>query len=123
MSDSKELSRRTFLSAIASTTAASCLPLTGAAILAIESTETAAAQYTRVRASGEAAAPPPVTVVHSGYRLLIDPEKGSIASFQSTYGVERELLVPNHGALPLFKLELMSQHSEFKTVTSSQAKQ
>jgi hypothetical protein len=64
-----------------------------------------------------------VTVVHSGYRLLIDPEKGSIASFQSTYGVDRELLVPNHGALPLFKLELMNQHSEFKTVTSSQAKQ
>ena len=89
MRDPKKLSRRTFLSAIASTTATSCLPLTGAVILATESTETCAAQYTRVRASGEAAAPSPVAVINPGYRLLIDPEHGSIASFRATYGVDR----------------------------------
>jgi hypothetical protein len=71
MRDPKKLSRRKFLSAIASTTATSCLPLTGAAILATGSTETCAAQYTHVRASGESAAPPPVTVINPGYRLLI----------------------------------------------------
>ena len=122
MSDSKKLSRRTFLSAIASTTAGSCLPLTGAAILATESTETCAAQDTRVRTSGEAAAPAPVAVINPGYRLLIDPANGSITSFRSTYGVDRDLLIPDHAGLPLFKLELMNEHREFKTVTSSQAK-
>ena len=122
MRDPQKLSRRTFLSAIASTTATSCLPLTGAAILATESTETCAAQYTHVRASGEASTPPPVAVNNPGYRLLIDAENGSIASFRSTYGVERDLLIPDHAGLPLFKLELMNDHREFKTLTSSQAK-
>jgi hypothetical protein len=122
MTEPRKLSRRTLLSVIASTTATSCLPLAGAAILATESAETCAAQYTQVRASGEAAAPPPVAIIHRGYRLLIDPKNGSIASFQSTYGVDRDLLVPNHAGLPLFKIELMNEHREFKTVTSSQAK-
>ena len=122
MTDPKKLSRRTLLSVIASTTATSCLPLAGATILATESAETCAAQYTQVRASGEAATPPPVVVINRGYRLLIDPKNGSIASFQSTYGVDRDLLIPNHAGLPLFKIELMNEHREFKTVTSSQAK-
>ncbi len=123
MTEPRKLSRRTLLSVIASTTATSCLPLAGAAILATESAETGAAQYTQVRASGEAAAPPPVAVIHPGYRLHIDSKKGSIASFQSTYGVDRDLLIPDHSGLPLFKIELMNEHREFKTVTSSQAKQ
>lgn len=122
MGDSIRLSRRRFLSSIASATASSCLPLGGAAVLVSGSTETCAAQYSRVRESGEAEAPPPVMITNPGYRLLIDPEKGSIASFRSTYGVDRELLLPNHASLPLFKIELMNEHSEFKTVTSSQAK-
>jgi len=122
MTEPKKLSRRTLLSVIASTTASSCLPLAGAAILGTEATETCAAQYTQVRASGEAAAPPPVAVLNRGYRLLIDPKHGSIASFQSTYGVDRELLIPNHAGLPLFKIELINERRELKTVNSSQAK-
>jgi hypothetical protein len=59
----KRFSRRRFLSAIASTTAGSCLSLVAAATLATESTETCAAQSIRVRASGEAAAPPTVAKV------------------------------------------------------------
>lgn len=53
MSDCKELSRRQFLSAVVSTAAVSRLPVTGAAILAGESTP-ALAQYTEVSASVEA---------------------------------------------------------------------
>ena len=68
-------------------------------------------------------AKPPVIVINSGYRLLIDSEKGTIASFRSTFGVDRELLIPGHARLPLFKIEFMNDHSEFKTVTSSEAKE
>jgi hypothetical protein len=53
MSDCKELSRRQFLSAVVSTAAVSRLPVTGAAVLAGESTP-ALAQYTEVSASVEA---------------------------------------------------------------------
>ena len=124
MSGSQKLTRRRFLSAVASTTASSCLPLAGAAILASELTETCAAQFaTRIRASGEATVPPPVMIDNAGYSLLIDPVKGTIASLRSTYGVDRELLIPNHAGLPLFKIELMNDHSEFKTVNSSQARE
>jgi hypothetical protein len=66
---------------------------------------------------------PPVIVINSGYRLLIEPDKGTIASFRSTFGVDRELLIPSHARLPLFKIEFLNDHSEFTTVTSSQAKE
>ena len=66
---------------------------------------------------------PPVIVINRGYRLLIATEKGTIASFRSTFGVDRELLIPSHTGLPLFKIEFLNDHSEFKTVTSSEAKE
>ncbi len=65
----------------------------------------------------------PVIIINPGYRLLIDRTKGTLASFCSTFGVNRELLVPGHAGLPLFKVEFMSERSEFRTVTSSEAKQ
>ena len=123
MGDSKELSRRRFISTIASTAAASYLPLAGAAILAEESTNAFAAQDSHIRVSREAVAVPPMIILNSGYRLLINPERGTIASLQSTFGVARELLIPNHIGLPLFRIELMNDHAEFKTVTSSDAKE
>jgi len=91
-------------------------------MLAAGSAATSEAQYTRVNASGEAPTPAPVAVIQPGYRLLIDARSGSIASFQSAYGVDRDLLIPNHAALPLFKIELVNELREFTTVTSSQAK-
>ena len=80
---------------------------------------------TAARCAAQAATPgkPPVIVINSGYRLLIDSEKGTIASFRSTFGVDRELLIPSHARLPLFKIEFMNDHSEFRTVTSSEAKE
>ena len=66
---------------------------------------------------------PPLVVVNAGYRLLIDSERGTIVSFRSTFGVDRELLIPDHDQLPLFKIEFMNDRFEFKTVTSSEAKE
>ena len=66
---------------------------------------------------------PPIIVINRGYRLLISAEKGTIASFRSTFDVDRELLIPNHESLPLFKIEFLSDHAEFKTVTSMEAKE
>ena len=66
---------------------------------------------------------PPLVVANSAYRLLIDSERGTIVSFRSTFGVARELLIPDHGQLPLLKIELMSDRYEFKTVTSAEAKE
>lgn len=123
MPDSKGLSRRRFLSGVASTAATTCVPLSGAAILAGDSTPASAAQNTTVSVSREAVSAPPVAVVNSGYRLLIDSAKGTIASFQSTYGVNRELLIRDHIRLPLFNIEFMNDRAEFKLVTSSDAKQ
>ena len=102
MPDSKGFSRRRFLSDVASTAATSCLPLSGAAILAGDSSPALAAQNTSVSVSREAVSAPPVIIVNSGYRLLIDSVRGTIASFQSTYGVNRELLIRDHVRLPLF---------------------
>jgi hypothetical protein len=65
----------------------------------------------------------PVIVTNSSYRLLIDSKKGGIVSLRSTFGSDRELLIPNHVSLPLFKLELMDDRSEFRTINSSQAKE
>jgi Domain of unknown function (DUF6259) len=64
----------------------------------------------------------PVIVINAGYRLLIDSQKGTIASFRSTFGVDRELLIPNHVQLPLFKIEFMNAHYDFQTLASSDAK-
>lgn len=66
---------------------------------------------------------PPVIVVNSAYRLLIDSEKGTIASFRSTLGPGSELLIPGHADLPMFKIEFLDDHSQFKTVTSLDAEQ
>jgi len=74
-------------------------------------------------AQGPAPIKPPVIVINHGYRLLISSEKGSIASFRSTFGVARELLIPSHAGLPLFKIEFLNDRSEFKTVASSEAKE
>src|SRR5579859_4251053 len=122
MPGSKGLSRRRFLSGVASTAATSCLPLTGAAILTGDATPALAWQNTNVRESHESVTPAPVIIVNSGYRLLIDSVRGSIASFQSTYGVDRELLIRDHVRLPLFIVEFMNEKSEFKLVASSEAK-
>jgi hypothetical protein len=64
-----------------------------------------------------------VIVINAAYRLLIESDKGTIASFRSTFGVDRELLIPRHARLPLFKIEFLNDHSEFKSVTSSEAKE
>ncbi len=122
MPDSKGLSRRRFLSGVASTAATSCIPLSGAAILAGDATPALAKQNTSVRVSREAKTPPPLVIVNSGYRLLIDSVRGTIASFQSTYGVNRELLIRDHVRLPLFNVEFMNDRAEFKLVASSEAK-
>ncbi len=66
---------------------------------------------------------PPVMVINPGYRLLVDAGKGSIASFRSAFGVDHELLIPDHVRLPLFKIEFLNDRAEFKTVTSSEAHQ
>jgi len=68
------------------------------------------------------ASKPPVIVVNSGYRLLIDSEKGTIVAFRSTLGPSSELLIPGHADLPMFKIEFLDDHSQFKTVTSLDAK-
>ena len=122
MPDSNRFSRRRFLSGVASTAATSCLPISGAAILAGDSSPALAAQNTSITVSREAPSASPVIIVNSGYRLLIDSVRGSIASFQSTYGVDRELLIRDHVRLPLFIVEFMNDHAEFKLVNSSDAK-
>ena len=121
MTDNKRISRRRFLSAAATTAATTCIPAAGAIILAGDAAK-ALAQYSHIDASREAPAAAPLVVEHSGYRLLIDSAKGAIVSFSSRYGAGRELLVPTHANLPLFKMELMDDHFAFKALTSSEAK-
>lgn len=123
MNDSKELSRRQFLSAVASTAATSRLPLSGAAVLAGTSTSALAAEDSHIAVSREALATAPLAIRNAGYQLLIDSKTGSIVSFLATFGIDRELLSPDHAHLPLFKIELMNSHSEFNTITSLQAKE
>jgi len=117
----KSVSRRGFLSRAASAAAASCLPVDAAALLG-GAPAASEGQNTAVRTSRESAAAPPAIVVNSGYRLLIDTVRGTIASFQSTYGVDRELLIRDHVRLPLFLIELMNDRHEFNLVASSDAK-
>ena len=76
-----------------------------------------------IAASSAAESKSPLVVINPGYRLLIDTNKGAIVSFRATFGVDRELLIPGHARLPLFKIEFMNDHREFKTVTSSEAKE
>src|SRR5579871_4291356 len=90
---SRRLSRRRFISGMASTAATSCLPLD------------VLAQNTSVGQSRESASAAPVMVVNGGYRLLVDSVRGSIVSLQSTYGIDRELLIQDHVRLPLFMVE------------------
>jgi hypothetical protein len=61
-----------------------------------------------------------VTVANPNYRLLINA-KGAIESFRITKP-DHELLIPNHGNLPLFNVEFRGEDSKFKSVSSSQAK-
>ena len=79
---------------------------------------------TAIAAAAQAtpASTPPIIVVNSGYKLVIDVKRGSIESLRSTYGQDHDLLIPGHTRLPLFKIEFMNDHGEFKTVTSSEAK-
>ena len=65
---------------------------------------------------------PSVIVVNSGYKLVIDANRGSIEALRSTYGQDHDLLIPGHARLPLFKIEFRDDHGEFKLVTSSDAK-
>lgn len=69
-----------------------------------------------------ASARPPVIVVNPGYRLQMNSDKGTIESFRMGSGADHELLISNHGALPLFKIEFLVTNSKFRTVTSSEAK-
>jgi len=62
-----------------------------------------------------------VIVINSGYRLVIDSERGTIASLRSTFGQDHNLLISGHARLPLFKIEFVDDHAQFKTVTSSEA--
>lgn len=78
MTNGNGLSRRRFISAVASTAAGSCLPLAGAAILAGESTP-ALGQYSHVSSSVEVP-DEPISVINAGYRLLVDSKSGSIAA-------------------------------------------
>jgi hypothetical protein len=92
-------------------------------LLVLGSTSALSAADYQSGASSLALSAPPVVVSNAGYRLVIDSTKGGIVSLRSTFGTDRELLIPNHAHLPLFKLELMNDNSEFKTITSSQAKE
>jgi len=121
MKESKKISRRGFLSGVASTAATTCIPAAGVAAL-VGAATTASAQYTHVGASREVVTPAPIVVEGSGYRLMMDGTKGAIISLRSTYGDGRELLVSNHGNLPLFNIELMNERREFKTVSASDAR-
>jgi hypothetical protein len=122
LSGSSRVSRRRFLSGVASATATSCLPIGAAAALAGKPTGASAAQNSSVSVSRESASAPPLIVVNRGYRLVIDAVRGSIASFTSTFGADRELLIRDHVRLPLFIVEFMSDRAEFRQVSSSDAK-
>ncbi len=112
MQGSKGLSRWRFLSGVASTAATSWVPLGGAAILTGDLAPAFAAQNTNVRESRKSVTPAPAIIVNSGNRLLIDSVRGTIASFQSTYGVNHELLIRDRVLLPLFNVEFMNDRAE-----------
>ncbi len=68
------------------------------------------------------AAKPAVMVINPGYRLVVDADKGAIKLFRATQGEDRELLIPHHGQLPLFKIQFRTDDAKFETVTSASAK-
>lgn len=107
----KKLTRRHFLSGAASTAVASCFPL---------AVGSSGGQYGRVAVSREMGSS--IVVTNSGYRLVIDPKTGGIASLCSTFGAERELLAPQHARQPLFMVELMDERRRFTTLPSSRAR-
>ncbi|MGH2645439.1 MAG: DUF6259 domain-containing protein, partial [Chitinophagaceae bacterium] len=64
-----------------------------------------------------------VIVINRDYKLLINSNNGSIESFDATMGGgNTQLLIPNQGSLPLFKVEFMNSDSKFRDINSSQAK-
>jgi len=69
----KPLSRRKFISVAASTAATSCLPLTGAGLLAAGSAQAAAASDKSD--SRESDTPAPFLLVNPGYKLMVDTVK------------------------------------------------
>ena len=70
-----------------------------------------------------AMAKPPVMVINTGYRLLIDSDNGSIESFEVTLGGgDYDLLISNHSKLPLFKIEFRDKNSNFVDINSSEAR-
>lgn len=109
---SKGISRRKFLSAAGSVVTVSYLASSASAL---------GEQSGRFTESREVAGSP-LVVENSGYRLALDSKTGSIVSLRSTYGVDRELLIPNHARLPLFRAELMTADRQFKSITALQAK-
>jgi len=68
-----------------------------------------------------ASAHPPVIVINPNYRLLLNSDRGTIESFRVTRA-DHELLIPDHGRLPLFKIEFRGDDGKFKTITSAEAK-
>lgn len=84
------------------------MPLVGATTLAAEPAALDA-QTGTFAASREELTTEPIIVANSGYRLLMDSKLGSIESFKFTFGVEHELLIPNHPSVPLFKIELLDE--------------
>jgi hypothetical protein len=63
----------------------------------------------------------PVMVVNPSYRLVMNADKGTIESFRVTQP-DHDLLIPNHGSLPLFKVEFRGEDLKYTSVSSSQAK-
>lgn len=69
-----------------------------------------------------ASAKPPVIVINSNYRLVMNSDKGTIESFRMANGAGHELLIPNHGRLPLFIIEFLGESPKFRTISSSEAR-
>ena len=111
-----KLSRREFLSAAVTTAAGTYIPI-AAGILGSE------VQRGSAQAIEKPLPPSPLLIEGAGYRLGIDKEKGRIAFMRCSFGVERELLIPHHGELPLFRMEFyMPEQLAFQAVDSSQAR-
>jgi len=119
--ESRKISRRGFLSGVASTAATTCIPAVSVAALVGNATP-ASAEYSRVGTSREAPVAAPIVVENPGYRLMIDPTKGTIVSFRSTYGAGRELLIPHSVNDPLLCVEFMDDNRVFTKVKSSDAR-
>lgn len=62
-----------------------------------------------------------VIAVNPNYRLQFNSGKGTMESFRLP-ATDHELLIPNHGSLPLFKIEFRGEDLKFRSVSSSEAK-